>query len=124
MKNKTFDWNKHLYMNLGELVKILEKEDLKKVVKFGFHRPHSYRGYYEDLAFEPKENVTVAEMLRCAKSSLGKTFTGWKGGDFEMGEHTSVWISTIGNSGGDKIGPLLLAYMLSYDSIKIEDDNE
>jgi hypothetical protein len=41
-------------MYLTNLIAFLEKYDPAQVVPVGFHRPHSYRGYYDQLAFEPK----------------------------------------------------------------------
>ncbi len=54
-------------MNLIELIEFLEKQNQDIVVPMGFSNPHSYRGNYIDLAFEPKENVTVREMLKDAQ---------------------------------------------------------
>jgi hypothetical protein len=104
-------------MNLRTLIAALEAADPTKVVPVGFHRPHSYRGYYENLAFEPKADVTVAEMLACAKSALGQTFQGYKGGDYTMGEYTTVWVCHEGTSFGDGIGPVLLSYMLGQPAV-------
>lgn len=67
-------------MQLQDLINYLEKEDPKKVAPLGFSYPHSYRGIYSELAFEPTPNVTVGEMLECAKSALDTTYQGWKGG--------------------------------------------
>lgn len=50
-------------MYLGDLIDRLKAEDPNKGVPLGFKNPHSYRGYYDCLAFEPAENVTVASML-------------------------------------------------------------
>lgn len=97
-------------MTLGELIERLEKEDQTLVVPMGWGYPHSYRGNYCDLAFEPKENVSVAEMLSDAKESLGKTFVGYKGGDFEMDEFAYVYIAHEGCC-GDGLSHLLLDYM-------------
>ena len=97
-------------MMLGELICLLEDLPQNKVVKFGFGHPHSYRGYYEDLSFSPEMNVTIGSMLEHAKSALGQTFTGYKGGEFLMGEYTECWISCYGSSGGDRIGPTLVKY--------------
>lgn len=98
-------------MYLYELINRLESEDLQKVVPMGFHNPHSYRGYYDELAFEPKEKVTVEEMLKCARRAIGKTFQGWKGGEYKMGKHTNVWLAEEGHC-GESIGTILLDYML------------
>lgn len=98
-------------MTLGELIDRLEKEDPSTVVPMGFTNPHSYRGYYYDLAFEPAENVTVGEMLEAARGAVGTVFEGWKGGLFKMGRGTDVWLSKEGWT-GEGIGPVLLDYML------------
>lgn len=100
-------------MVLEDLIEELEKHDPQKVVPLGFCHPHSYRGDYSELAFEPKENTTIGEMLQAAKSALGATFTGWKGGEFTMKEHTNCYISEEGTSyNSESIGPILLKYML------------
>jgi hypothetical protein len=98
-------------MTLDELIKRLERADPELSVRHGFAKPMSYRGYYEQLAFEPAENVTVGSMLEHARSALGKTFTGYKGGEYEMHEYTDVWLARYGCT-GESIGPVLLAYML------------
>lgn len=97
-------------MVLKELIEFLESRDSNLFVPVGFNHPHSYRGYYTDLAFEPRENTTVGEMLGCAKEALGKTYSGYKGGDFKMGEYTDVWLSEYGRC-GEGIGEVLLKYM-------------
>lgn len=98
-------------MTLGELIQRLKEAPRDFRVPFGFHEPHSYRGYYDQLAFEPTTNVTVGEMLDAAESALGETFTGYKGGDYTMGEYTDVWIAHYGEC-GDGISHMLLDYML------------
>jgi len=98
-------------MTLQDLIDRLEDENPDQVVSVGFGNPHSYRGYYNELAFEPQKDVTVAEMLEAAREARGSTYTGWKGGDFEMGKNTPVWLAERGRT-GEKIGPILLDYML------------
>ena len=98
-------------MGLQELIDALAAADQDHVAPIGFGEPMSYRGYYEELAFEPARNVTVASMLSHAKSALGATFTGYKGGEFTMHAHTDCYISEYGKTGGDKIGPVLVAYL-------------
>jgi hypothetical protein len=97
-------------MTLSELIERLEKMPQDKVVPFGFGDPHSYRGYYDQLAFAPRESVRVADMLADAKSAMGKTFEGYKGGDYEMGPYTEVNIAHYGSC-GDGISHMLLDYM-------------
>lgn len=98
-------------MSLKELIEYLKKEKRRKVVPMGFSNPHSYRGYYEDLAFEPTENITVGKMLKCAQEALGKTYQGYKGGDFKMEEHVDVYLANYGRC-GEEIGYVLLNYMM------------
>lgn len=98
-------------MDLGRLINELAEADQDYVAKFGFRTPHSWRGDYMQLAFEPAENVTVASMLANARSALGATFIGYKGGYFTMNEDTDCYIDGYGSYDGDKIGPVLLAYM-------------
>lgn len=98
-------------MMLINLIQWLEEQDQTAIVRFGFGEPHSFRGYYEQLAFEPVENAVIGDMLAHAKSALGKTFTGYKGGEFEMDEHTDCWISEYGTSyQATKIGMTILTY--------------
>lgn len=85
-------------MYLGKLIEILKAEDQNKVCRFGFNNPHSWRGVYAELAFEPAENVSVAEMLSCAEYAVGTTCVGYKGGYFTMNEWTEVHISNYGDS--------------------------
>ncbi len=101
---------------LGQLIKRLEAEDPNKVVPLGLGAPHSYRGYYEDLEFTPKANVTVGEMLQTARAAMGATFCGWKGGDYQMGEWSAVWLGHAGDCDGQSIGDVLLDYMLGKHS--------
>jgi hypothetical protein len=100
-------------MMLGELIAALEAEDPAKVVPHGFTNPHSWRGDYMDLAFEPARNVTVAAMLADAREALGNTYQGYKGGEYTMTEHTDCWLSEYGTStDAETIGPRLLRFML------------
>ncbi|MET9480956.1 hypothetical protein [Streptomyces sp. NPDC006638] len=99
-------------MTLDELIRALEAEDPARILRRGFCNPHSYRGYYRELAFEPTPNVTVGEMLADAVSARGETFEGWKGGDFTMDGGTDCWLSLEGYASGETLGRTLLSYML------------
>ncbi|MEU8902144.1 MazG-like family protein [Streptomyces mirabilis] len=100
-------------MMLKDLITALEAADPNQTVRHGFANPHSYRGYYMDLAFEPAANVTVAAMLADARSALGATYQGYKGGDFTMDAYTDCWLSLEGEASGDSLGSLLLQLMLA-----------
>ena len=98
-------------MGLQKLIDALAAADQTYIAPLGFGSPHSYRGNYFDIAFEPESNVTVASMLAHAKSALGATFRGYKGGEYTMGEYTDCYIAQYGFGDGDKIGPVLIAYL-------------
>jgi len=95
---------------LIELINYLETQDPEIKVPLGLCNPHSYRGYYDQLAFEPTKGTTVAKMLACAKGALGETFEGYKGGDFKMKGYTEVNLADYGNC-GEEISLILLKYM-------------
>jgi hypothetical protein len=107
-------------MYLKQLIEYLEKKDCDLVVPVGFDEPHSYRGDYMCLAFEPARNVTVGAMLQCARDSVGTVYQGWKGGEYRMVGGTEVYLAMYGCS-GEKIGTVLLDYMTGiYDSEECE----
>ena len=88
-------------MSLGEMIDELEKvRDKDACVVFDWcdmepSEFRSYRGYYEHLVIVPAGSImdnTVKSFLNKCKDCVGKTFTGYKGGDFRMGRKTPVWI--------------------------------
>lgn len=98
-------------MMLYELIELLEQYDPHRVVPMGFSNPHSYRGDYGQLAFEPTANVTVQSMLTAAREAIGYTYEGYKGGEFTMDKDVDVYIATWGCT-GEAIGVILFNYMV------------
>lgn len=94
-------------MFLAEYIAWLEMQNEDFIMPVGFTNAHSYRGYYRDLAFEPRYDLTIKQMLSEAKAALDQTFEGYKGGDFTMGKYTEVWFAEYGET-GDTISKLLL----------------
>lgn len=86
-------------MNLGELIDRLSREDQNKVIYNGICNPHSYRGWYERLAFEDGGVMTVGDCVGFAKSAVGNVFIGWKGGEFLMTLDTLVYSASRGSTG-------------------------
>lgn len=85
-------------MTLGKLIDRLET--LPPETKIGISSPHSYRGYYSDLSFELTETpIPVADALKMARDCMGEVFMGYKGGDFQMGRNTPVWLAYEGSCG-------------------------
>lgn len=99
-------------MYLKELIELLEKQDPNIRAAVGFGKPHSYRGYYEQLAFEPVKNTTAGEMLESAQSAVGKTFLGWKGGSYEMDEWSPCWLAWEGSSSEEPLSRMTVEAML------------
>lgn len=83
-------------MTLGKLIKRLE--ELPPETPVGIGNPHSYRGYYSDLAFDPAISTAAEALARC-RAAMGEVFQGYKGGDFQMGSLTPVWIAHYGDCG-------------------------
>lgn len=105
-------------LTLGELILKLEpivakqkdRETIAEVVfDFEYLFPikfSSWRGSYDELALtftsrddSNKEPHKVTEFLELCKQTIGKTFEGWKGGEFTMSKITPVWVANAGNSG-------------------------
>lgn len=97
-------------MTLGEMIDALEKCDPATIVYFDFcdFSPYgidSYRGTYAHLAlgyrpaFRQSGNaLNVVETLVLLRAALGRTFTGYKGGEFKMNRDTPMWVSDYGQS--------------------------
>lgn len=91
-------------MNLGELIDTLASYPPDLELPVGLGNPHSYRGDYECVAFEPKYNISVGLSLINARSALGETFTGYKGGEYFMSEDTKCYIAEWGSTGKAIVG--------------------
>lgn len=98
-------------MNLGQLINRLERSPSgNEVIVSTFGHPQttvggvcSYRGFYSQLAIEPVQKekpTTVADLLDTLRDAVGKTFTGYKGGEYVMDRDTPVWVSEYGCSSG------------------------
>ncbi len=86
-------------MTLGKLISALEAMPEGAEVA-NLNNPHSYRGYYSDLAFEQDEGTRpAADLLSECKAAMGQVFEGYKGGEYVMWALTPVWIARYGCSG-------------------------
>lgn len=100
-------------MTLDDLLTLLGEADQALVLPHAFTTPHSYRGVYDELAFEPAENVTVGEVAAAAWSAMDETYTGHKGGEYTMTGDTPCWMAYEGSAGGEEITPELMAGFLA-----------
>lgn len=86
-------------LTLGRLIEKLEAMPAGANVA-ALTLPHSYRGYYSDLAFEREEGLRPAtDLLLDCRKAMGQVFGGYKGGDYVMGAMTPVWVSKYGCTG-------------------------
>jgi hypothetical protein len=94
-------------LSLGGLIDLLKKQDPKHGLRFDFGGVcptgiSSYRGYYEDLAIEfsdqPDEWPTVESFLTTLREAVGKTFGGYKGGDFVMTGRSRIWVANYSHT--------------------------
>ena len=106
-------------MTLGEFIRALQRQDEDEPVKFDFVHfgpttLASYRGYYDQLALGYEEcgrmrrdmqydYPKVKELIAHCEAAIGKTYTGWKGGDYTMDERTALWVANPGESGSTGI---------------------
>ena len=97
---------KHGQMTLGTFIAELEKLPRDNRVHFDILALtptdlDSYRGYYDHLALGYKDDggTTIGDVLDDAKAAMGRTFTGYKGGDYVLAEHTPLWVANYGHSG-------------------------
>lgn len=97
---------------LGELIDKLKGEDPEEEVRFDFggfipRNLGSYRGSYDQLAlgYDDKwqEPMTVGELQVELRQAVGRTYEGYKGGDYEMTRTTPVWAASSGDSWGTGI---------------------
>lgn len=101
VENWSLQWQKErasIQMTLGKLIERLS--ELNQYTEMdGIWKPHSYRGYYRDLAFDQCDKRLVADVLECVKQCVGKTYIGYKGGEYQMGVDTPAWIASYGHCG-------------------------
>jgi hypothetical protein len=67
---------------LNEVKIFLESVDPNYVFRLGFNHPHSWRGYYHEVSFEPDSDMKSEGMLHIIDVAVSKTFMGWKGGEY------------------------------------------
>lgn len=96
-------------MTLGKMIAALDDAHPSAVVMFsedGFSPNYlgSYRGYYSDLMVTAKDApMTVAKFRALLIKANGRTFTGYKGGDFVMTDKTPLWRDEYGCASGNAI---------------------
>lgn len=90
-------------LTLGDLIDQLEQVDERTTVQ-GLSGPHSYRGYYSDLSFDGTDDLEAWQALAILRACVGRTFEGYKGGDYVMDRSTPVWSAPWGECGSRIVG--------------------
>lgn len=94
---------KRYHLSLGQLHDLCGAFPEALVIVDGEHglgTEHSYRGYYEDLCFEPAPDpVPSQDVFAACQRALSQTYEGYKGGDFRYAEDTSLWVAHYGCTG-------------------------
>ena len=110
--NAARDSRKNYHVCLGELLDGLRQADPEGLVYLT--DPHSYRGYYSDLALEPTTTpIKVNQLIDQLEAVIDTELTGYKGGEFLMSADTPVWVSHYGTTGSALVGfnPTTLTFM-------------
>ena len=91
-------------MKLIKLIEILQKANPDADVRYDFcgFSPcgiDSWRGSYDLLAlgYSERERIIAGALVELLQSAIGKTFHGYKGGEYIMSESTEVWIDNAGH---------------------------
>ena len=117
---RTETFNKSDQLSLGEIIAKCEAiaaigyrshdgSEPSVVYDFEYLYPtdiDSWRGSYAELAlnFESDgDKLSLSGFIQLLKSAVGKTFFGYKGGEYVMSRHTPVWVANYGNGGSTAI---------------------
>jgi hypothetical protein len=108
------DFERTSQLTLGEMIEKCESilagfKEGEAVPRVGFDfegliptELDSWRGTYSELAlgFRAEENgVELEDFLKMLKDAVGKTYEGYKGGEYTMWEDTPVWVANYGIPG-------------------------
>lgn len=105
VSNAARDTRSEYHLTLGKAIEVVDKLPETSSVRFDFNNlypdhPHSYRGYYSDLAFDfTEEKLSAGSFLNFLKGSLDTEYKGYKGGTYKMGENTPLWAANWGSCG-------------------------
>lgn len=100
-------------LSLGQIIdqcKSIPVHEEPQLVVFDFEYAaptglDSWRGVYAELAlsFSFGDEMTLPDFLALTEAAVGKTYEGYKGGDFTMTSETPVWVANYGNAGSTAI---------------------
>lgn len=101
---------KPYHLSLGALTEALHRLPMDMTVITDTHEyvgaEHSYRGYYDDLAFAPgKEAGSCCGLLydACLRAATNH-YEGYKGGNYLYDNETPLWFAQWGETGRAIVG--------------------
>lgn len=93
---------KEIEMKLKQLKLIVDGwADDSFMFSYGINSVHSYRGYYDQVAFGCGSNVSVEFVKSLVNSALSQTFVGWKCGEYRYDGNTLCNLAEEGCCGDD-----------------------
>ncbi len=98
------DVRKDYHVCLGDFLSQLRDADPEATIPLA--NPHSYRGYYSDLALEPVNGapIKVWQLINQLSDVIDTELTGYKGGEFMMSADTPIWVANHGCTGAALVG--------------------
>lgn len=90
----------HDGMTIGEVKAYLKTLPQDRHVRLGWDECYCDRGHYEKLGLNLETHSQVSQMLEILEQATGKTFTGYKGGDFLMTDDSYCTLNTASNLSG------------------------
>ncbi len=119
-------------LTIGQITnKLLSLEDQNAYLSFDWGGAYpksitSSRGYYDELCIEYSGNyedsIFVKDFVKLCQEAIGKTYTGWKGGEYTMDENTPVWVACSGCTSNTKICDIVKSYGgYKIKTIEVED---
>ena len=93
-------------MTVGHVLAALKRLDHDGNIQFDFggfypYGLNSYRGYYEDLSIGyGRDPMTVKQFEALLLGAIGRNFVGYKGGEYEMGKSTFIWVDDHSSANG------------------------
>jgi len=78
-------------MNLIDLRNHINNFPQGTVFKYGLSEPFSWRGRYNEVAFNVLEQeISREDILSNIGMTYSKSFHGWKGGEYSYGDNTEI----------------------------------
>ena len=65
----------------------------------------SWRGSYNELAlsYDSVGAPNLSDFIKMLREAVGKTYQGYKGGDYTMSKYTPIWVANYGNAGNTAV---------------------